>query len=317
MDWLADDSTARPAHAAAEPLVQKLAVLVFQGDSDWPNHVERVDAYRDALAEWFVGDTAGLSQFDGATGADADPGACFDWFVSVVREWEQRAGNHATGTASHGSTPTGLSNPNCDGTPGTEFYRLDEATGQYLFATLSDSPDWATYEQRRYSEPARDDDYGLDYRLDRTQQVYEWYDEAADTWRDQTWADLHAAKRHDPTAAARTPGADNGAPVEWDGNWAMFYRIGPGAVYEFADAVTPGDKSSGCTDRWLSHEQVLQRQAGAAPEPASAAAQPETPREFIRAYIPDIAKLIPDFDEYTDEEVSQAVEGLLGMMEGR
>jgi hypothetical protein len=255
MGRLAADSAARSASAAAEPLVQELAALAFQGDTDWPNRTDRVDAYRDALDAWFAGDDAQASQFADMTGADADPDACFDWLLSVVRAWQQRAALHQADAAPDGTTSTGLANPNSDGTPGTEYYRRDEATGQYLYAASANGTDWATYEQRRYSEPARDDNYGLDYRLDRTRQVYEWRDEATGTWQDQTWADLYAARTHAPDA----PGPADGAQAEWDENWAMFYRIGPGGVYEYADAVKTGDKSSGCRDEWLSHEQALMR----------------------------------------------------------
>jgi hypothetical protein len=256
MGWLAGGSPARSAHAAAEPLVAKLAALVFQGDMGWPDRTDRVDAYRDALAGWFAGDTGQESAFGDLTRADDDPGALIEWFLPVVGEWEKWAAHNESG-ATQGGAAAGLPNPNSDGTPGTEFYRYDEATGQYLYAPSADGPDWATYEQRRYSEPARDDNYGLDYRLDRTLHVYEWYDEAAGKWNDQTWADLYAARRHGQASAAQEPA--DGARPEWDENWKMFYRVGPGGVYEFADAVTPGDQSSGCANEWLSHEQVLQR----------------------------------------------------------
>lgn len=259
MGWLADGSPARSAHTAAEPLVQRLAALVFQGDASWPNHTDRVDTYRDALSGWFANDKGGESQFADLTGPGADPGALIDWLQQFAQKSEQRAAGSETGTASDGAPPLGQQNPHGDGTPGTEYYRHDEATGQYLYAAAADSTDWATYEARRYTERAHDDNYGLDYRLDRTGQVYEWYDETTATWQDQTWADLHAAAGHDPDSTAHP--ADGGAQPEWDENWTMFYRVGPGGVYEFADAVTPGDKSSGCTDQWLSHEQVLARAA--------------------------------------------------------
>lgn len=271
MAWLADGSPARSANAAGGQLVQKLAVLVFQGDSSWPNHADRVDAYRDGLAGWLAGDRGRESQFIELTNADADPGVFIDWFLGVLPEWEQWAAHNEVGTAVDGVAAAGLQNPNSDGTPGTEFYRFDEATGDYLYAPTADSTDWVTYEGRRYSEPERDDNYGLDYRLDRTNHVYEWYDEGSGTWKDQTWANLYAARRHDP-AAQQTPAG--GAQPEWDESWAMFYRVGPGGVYEFADAGTPGDASSGCSGPWLSHEQVLARAARRAIDSAIAA-QPQ------------------------------------------
>ena len=198
MGWLAGGSPARSAHAAAEPLVAKLAALVFQGDMGWPDRTDRVDAYRDALAGWFAGDTGQESAFGDLTRADDDPGALIEWFLPVVGEWEKWAAHNESG-ATQGGAAAGLPNPNSDGTPGTEFYRYDEATGQ----------------------------------------------------------NLYAARRHGQASAAQDPA--DGALPEWDENWKMFYRVGPGGVYEFADAVTPGDQSSGCANEWLSHEQVLQR----------------------------------------------------------
>ncbi|MFI9274105.1 hypothetical protein ACIGXM_25865 [Kitasatospora sp. NPDC052896] len=111
-------------------------------------------------------------------------------------------------------------------------------------------------EEGRYSEPARDDDY------DHRDRVYQWYDEENQSWNDQTWADLYAARKHAAAGETDTGETDAGeAEPEWDENWGMFYRIGPGGVYEFADAVRPGERSSGCGPVWLSHEQVLARDA--------------------------------------------------------
>lgn len=279
MRWLADGSDVRSAHAGADALVEGLAALVFQGDAGWPDHTDRVDAYRALLAGWFADDGARTSQFDGLTQPGADPGTLIDWFSQVVRDWEQRSAHTETGTGTHtdtgtagaagdagGGTAAGSPNPNSDGTPGTEYYRYEEATGDYLYAATADSTDWATYEARRYSERVSDDSYGLDYRLDRTHQVYEWYDEAAATWRDQAWADQHAARGGAGAPATAAQPADGVAAPEWDAKWAVFYRVGPGGEYEFADAVTPGDQSSGCSGRWLSQEQAAARDATAAPE---------------------------------------------------
>lgn len=136
------------------------------------------------------------------------------------------------------------------------------------------------YEANRYSETAHDDSYGLDYRLDRSLQVYEWYDESTGTWQDQTWADLYAAGRNDPAATARM--AEGDAQPEWDESWAMFYRVGPGGVYEFADAVTPGDQSSGCGTEWLGQEQVLTRRGGRQEVSAASAPRTETAPEVAQ-----------------------------------
>jgi hypothetical protein len=277
--WLADGGVVRSEHMSAATLAEKLAVVVFDGDSGWPSSAE-VDAYRDALRDWFAGDSGGEAQFVALTAPDAAPGALVDWFLPVVLAWEKRgapekgsAQDKDDGAAQGG----GFGNPSFDGTPGTEFYRQDAATGEYLYSEREQGGDWASYEKRRYSEPAQDENYHLDYRFDRRDKVYEWYDEAGKAWRDQTWADLAAAARH--TASPEAPGA--GPAAEWDENWGMFYRVGPGGVYEFADAVAPGDQSSGCGTVWLSHEQILARDTrkgtagpdGEAAEAARAAAR--------------------------------------------
>jgi hypothetical protein len=57
MNWLVCGGEVRSSDTAAETLVEKLAALVFQGDSDWPDHGSRVADYRNGLSEWFVGDS--------------------------------------------------------------------------------------------------------------------------------------------------------------------------------------------------------------------------------------------------------------------
>ncbi|WP_042381213.1 hypothetical protein [Streptacidiphilus melanogenes] len=164
-----------------------------------------------------------------------------------------------------GEGATGLPNPEADGTPGTAYRRFDETTREYLFAAAADGSDWATYERRRYTEPMRDDGYGLDCRYDWRDGVYEWRDETTGRWRDQEWADRRSAPaRPDSTAAG-----DGEPDAYWDANLRMFYRILPDGSYEYADAVAAGDESSGCGDRWLSHRQVLLRAARTEPTASS------------------------------------------------
>jgi hypothetical protein len=229
MEWLADGSDARSAHSAAGALADKLAAVVFQGEQDWPKYSSQVDTYRDSLREWFAADSGREGPFVELTTADADAGMLIDWLLPVVLEWEQWAAR-------------------------------DEAAGPPEEADDDGLPD---AEQGRYSEPVWDDGYGLDYRLDHINNVYEWYDEVARTWKDQAWAELYAARRHDgaPSAPDTAPDVvpEGGAAAEWDEGWAMFYRVGPDGGYEFADALTPGEPSSGCGQVWLSHEQVLAR----------------------------------------------------------
>ncbi len=235
--------------------MEKLATLVFQGAWAWPNHADRIDEYRDQLQEWFAHDSAAGSRFIELTGPHADPGAFVDWFLPLVLEWENQAAHNEPDGAEDDPPSTGWPNPEHDGTPGTEFYRVDESSQKYLYSATADGVDWATYEERRYTEPARSDDYGLDYRYDRTGEVYEWYDESSGTWNDQAWADLFAASTEGLQASA------DRTEDEWDEAWAMFFRTGPDGAYEFADAVVPGQQTSGCSDVWLSHEQVLARYA--------------------------------------------------------
>jgi hypothetical protein len=216
MGWLAPDSAVLTEQVGAEALVQALALVAFNGETQWPDRSDQVDVYREDLERLLATDPYTESQFVELTKPDADPGMFFQWFIPVVGEWEKNP--PADGAGSSDEAPTqdagaaaGFPNPNFDGTPGTEFYKLDEATQQYMFADSAGSADWKTYEQRRYSDPA------------------------------------------------------------WDESWAMFYRVDNiNNAYEFADAVTPGDRSSGVGETWLSQEEVHARAAGQQAAPGSA-----------------------------------------------
>ena len=305
-EWLAEGSPVRSEHAVAEALVEKLAASVFKGESDWVEHADRVDAYRDDLREWFGNDGGRESQFVKLTGSDADPGALIDWLLPVLVEREAGGARNEGGGAPDGATSIGSQNPNSDGTPGTEFYRFDQGTGEYLYAASADSGDWETYEQRRYSVPTRDDNYGLDYRYDRTGAVYEWYDEAAGTWNDQAWADLHLANSRTSTPA----GPDAEPAVEWDENWEMFYRVSPAGVYEFADAKNPGERSSGCGDVWLSQEDVLKRNSSA-PVAEPQVDTPEALRAQVRATVASVFEAEPGLREgLTDDDIEAIIKDL-------
>lgn len=219
MEWLADGSPSR-----SDALVVKLASLVFHCGSGWTEDTAQVETYRDALHTWFAGDDVHESQFVTLTGPYAEPGVLIDWLLRVLAERENSA----------------------------------YATPTHLAATAAASGDQAADGQSRYSERERDENYGLDYRYDHADGVYEWFDETDGTWKSQAWADGHVAERHGPSA--QTPAV--AVEAAWDENWTMFYRVGPGGVYEFADAVRPGEQASGCGEVWLSHEQVLARGAG-------------------------------------------------------
>jgi hypothetical protein len=238
MGWLAQDSHVRSEVAAAGMLGEKLAQVVFQGDAQWADRPDQIDGYCDTLNAWLATDSGNEQQFIALTVPEADPAAFVDWFLQVVTEWESRAAGQQTGA--------------------------QQTTG-----------DPSAAEPGRYSEPARADNYGLTCRYDSQAGVYEWYDEAGQTWRDQAWADQHAADATGGAGAAgpgaQAPAADASAESapEWDENWKMFYRVDSGGAYQFADAVTPGERASGCSGTWLSHDQVARTTTEQAAEQAT------------------------------------------------
>jgi len=240
MEWLAQDSPVRSSVTAADALVEKLAAVVFQGDAQWTERPDQADGYRDALSSWLATDSGHEQQFVALTTPDADPGVFVDWFLPVVAAWESMAAGQQS-------------------------------------AVAQGSGDLAGVEPGRYSEPARDDGYGLTYRYDHQAGVYEWYDESGQMWQDQAWADQHAADG--PGATTKAPGDDSHArpEPEWDENWKMFYRVDAGGAYQFADAVIAGDRTSGWDGQWFSQEQAVARTVGqpqqsAATDPHAAAA---------------------------------------------
>ena len=248
MEWLAQDSPVRPGAVAAGTLAEKLTALVFQGDAQWPERSDQADGYRDALSDLLAA-SGDEQQFVALTTPDADPDVFVDWFLTVVTGWESLA------------------------------------SSSQQSAEPEDRGDPADAESGRYSEPARDDGYGLTYRYDHQAGAYEWYDEAGQAWRDQAWADQYATGGSGAAAYASADGSstadsppaafgtgaspstpstasvDEPAPA-WDENWKMFYRVDADGMYQFADAAIPGDKSSGWDETWLSHEQVVARTAG-------------------------------------------------------
>ncbi|WP_042415285.1 hypothetical protein [Streptacidiphilus anmyonensis] len=256
MEWFADGSPVRSQHLEADVLVEKLAALVFDGERDWPDRADRVDVYRDGLRDRFDGDSAGESEFCASTLPDADPAVFIAWFVRVIDEWEAEAASaeeeEAEEEAEEDDVVRGYPNPNHDGTPGTAFYRTDdEDPDTYLYADAADGPDWLTYEERRYTEPDWDEGYRLNRRYDRLLTRYEWQDAVSGEWHDQTWADRQAE-----------PAEEVQEPI-WDAQWQMFYRVLRDQTYEYAEAVTPKDQSSGCSDTWVNQDAVLLRDAKA------------------------------------------------------
>jgi hypothetical protein len=321
MAWLAQGGPARTANVSAETLVQKLAAVVFQGDAQWPERSDYVDAYRDTLRVWLGNEE---SQFTDLTKPDADPSAFVDWFLPVVVGWEsattqqvQQSDTNAAAGVPESGAATGLANPNFDGTAGTEFYQFDEATQEYQYSSSPDGADggWATYDQRRYSEPARDASHGLTYRYDYKDNVYEWYDEPGQRWRNQAWADQRATSGHgvesaQPSQAPAT--GPSGPEPRWDESWKMFYRVESGGVYQFADAVIPGDESSGCGDTWLSYEQASARGAGRQQQSAAAASEPHAAaasavHDALRAAMGSAFEAHPELRDVLTEEQIKAI----------
>jgi hypothetical protein len=243
MQWLASDVPGAPKVA------EDLALLVFQGDMLWMNDTANADYYAETISAWVTGPAE--AQFTELTQEGSESAPFMDWITPVIAEWRATASQEEAGAEG------GLENPNFAGdpTPGTEFYKYDAASGTYLYSDDAGSDDWATYEQRRYDEPAFDDNYGLGYRYDKRDQVYEWLDEQNGTWNTQEWADEYARDRSKQLEAT------------WDENWQMFYRIGPGGTYEYADPIMPGDAASGHKEEWLSYEQVMARDTATPAEP--------------------------------------------------
>jgi hypothetical protein len=319
MGWLSDDGG---AGAGADQVTEDLATLVFQGDREWPDHQDQAAGYADDISAWLTGDTE--SEFITQTAESGDPAAFISWMTPVLEQWKAPAAPDEEGQEG----PEGQGNPNYDSdpTPGTEYDRYDEATGDYLYAATADgSAGWATYDQRRYADPAWNDGYGLSYRHDQRDQVYEWYDEQDGTWKDQAWADQHAAGGAGQAAAAGAE-AEAASAAAWDQDWQMFYRIGPDGQYEYADAVVPGDESSGSSEVWLSYEQVATR---AAPAPAGQetgeTAEVEMSQEEISAFLADpdqeqavIDELLadPDLAQIPDDERNQLISDVLAELRG-
>jgi hypothetical protein len=251
MQWLSSDVPGGPEVA------ESLALLVFQGDMLWMNDVANVDYYADTISAWVTGSAE--AEFAQLTQEGSESAPFIDWITPVIAGWRAAAGQEEAG-----HDGAGLENPNYadDPTPGTQFYKYDDGAGTYLYAAEAVSDDWATYEQRRYSEPAFDDSYGLGYRYDKRDEVYEWLDEQNGTWNSQEWADAYVAER----AAAEGAAEAEPEAATWDENWQMFYRIGADGTYQYAHAVVPGDSSSGCSEVWLSYEDVMAQvtEAGAA-----------------------------------------------------
>jgi hypothetical protein len=175
MQWLAPGSSVRNQQVGADALVEELARVAFNGEMQWPECHDQVDVYREDLERLLATDLYNESQFVDLTKPDVDPRMFFEWFIPVVQEWDKSrpaCGSSDATPVQDAGAAVGFHNPNFDGTPGTQFYKIDGATQDYLFADSADSLDWMIYEQRRYSEPTWDESWAMFYRVDKNNNEY-------------------------------------------------------------------------------------------------------------------------------------------------
>lgn len=108
----------------------------------------------------------------------------------------------------------------------------------------------------RYSEPVMDENYGMAYRYDKLDGVYEWeHPENPGTWLCQEEADQLMTEWAQGDAQGAADAASESA-AEWDENWAMFYKFTADGAYYYAHARQPGVPESGCSEAWLTYEQA-------------------------------------------------------------
>jgi hypothetical protein len=165
---------------------------------------------------------------------------------------------------------------------------------------------WAVPENR-YDEPVLDGSYGMRYRYDRREEVYEWEDPPdSETWLSQEEADELVQARQQPAV----PPAAAAQPTEptWDENWEMLYRTNERGVYEYAysddrKTIRPGT-------RWLSYEDVTRGadpsvRATATPEKVAAITTPVTPQgadEIVQTVVAEIG--IPVLEDIAQSDAA-------------
>jgi hypothetical protein len=284
MQWLSD-----PQATGAEAVTEDLAMLVFGGDAKWPDNTDRAADYAAAISPRLTGETE--TRFIALTGEDGDPAAFIDWMMPVLKQWQApAAGDEA------GQEDQGLSNPNyeSDPTPGTQYYRHDPATGTYLYSDTADGSDWASYEQRRYAEPAWDDNYGLNYRYDNRDGVYEWYDEQAGAWNSQDWAEQYAASRSSQAGAAA-----QASPAAAEGAYPVVTHPGTGLQLQHS-----GDYWF-YQDQWLTDEQLTAAAGSSGPTEAQGAT------EEVSSINNELLAENPEFAGYDPQELMSIVSEVL------
>ncbi|WP_042382303.1 hypothetical protein [Streptacidiphilus melanogenes] len=244
----------RSGNTGADILVEKLAQLIFEGERDWPARSDRFDAYRDRLTERFVDDSARERQFVELTGPDADPGVFIDWFLPVVLAWEEdgsaESGQPAWDEARAVFYRTG---------PGGAFEFAEAKTRGQQGTGCSGS--WLSHQELiELGEDPATRAHGWDgarAMFHRTGSGGAFEFAEAKTRGQQgtgcsgSWLSHQELIELGEDPATRAHG--------WDGARAMFYRTGPGGAFEFAEANTRGQRTSGCTATWLTDEQARER----------------------------------------------------------
>jgi hypothetical protein len=269
MKWLGSDDA--PPDAVA--LREELAYLLFYGDPTWAGNDDSgsVSDYRAILASWFSDDASSESEFIELTKpGNESPTARDDlvsWFTPVVRKWKQWA------KTSEGAAGKGIPNPNyeADRTPGTQYYWYDPDNEMYLYASTPDAPDadWLSYEDRRYTPVAFDDDRKTNYRQDVVTHGYEFQSRV----RPGRWL---TQAQWDQEARASGGGSEVGEPQYtvpvYDAGFQMYRRFNSvSRAYEYADDAA--------AQTWLTTAEATARVAAQKP----AAQQAATPEQEAQA----------------------------------
>ncbi|HEY2575754.1 MAG TPA: hypothetical protein VGI74_05555 [Streptosporangiaceae bacterium] len=255
MKWLGSDD----APSDAVQLREELAYLLFYGDPTWASNDDSgsVSDYRAILAGWFSDDASSESEFIELTKPGNESANARDelvsWFTPVVEKWKQWA------KTTEGAVEKGIPNPNyeADQTPGTQYYWYDPGNEVYLYASAPDAPDadWLSYEDRRYTPVAFDDDRKTNYRQDVVTSGYEfqsrvrsgkWLTQAE--WDQEVQATGNRAGTGDPQYTV---------PV-YDAGFQMYRRFNSvSRTYEYADDAA--------ADTWLTTAEATAKLAARNP----------------------------------------------------
>ncbi len=271
MQWLRSGD----APSDAVQLREELAYLLFHGDPTWASNDDSgsISGYRAILADWFADDSSSENEFIELTrpGNESEDARAqlVSWFVPVVDGWKQSA------KTTEGAVEKGLPNPDYDAdrTPGTQYYWYDSNNEVYLYASTPDAPDveWLSYEDRRYTPVAYDDDRDTSYRQDVVTSDYEFQSRA----RPGRWL-TQAEWDQEVQAAGAEAGTDEPqytVPV-YDAGFQMYRRFSSvRREYEYADDAAD--------ETWLSVAEANARVASR--EPAEQPQQDDSEQEIQAA----------------------------------